>query len=144
MAQQGGQRCCSLLQVIEIGAEHDQYWRRYSGSQRHGFLRCSCNLRYYRETKYQVMDQVNATIEMVEAPLRAEIKALKAERDDLKRQLTALPVYDPSYGDAVVLITDLKAERDKLRAALEEIASMEGYADYGQCDIARCALEESK
>jgi hypothetical protein len=48
-----------------------------------------------------------------------EIAALRAERDDLKRQLTALPVYDPSYGDAVVLIADLKAERDKLRAALE-------------------------
>jgi hypothetical protein len=37
------------------------------------------------------------------------------------------PLYDPIYGDAVVLITDLKAEiaalqteRDRLRAQLEE------------------------
>jgi hypothetical protein len=59
-----------------------------------------------------------------------EIAALKAERDDLKRQLTALPVYDPSYGDAVALITDLKAERDRLLEAL-------GYID----DVARRALE---
>ena len=51
--------------------------------------------------------------------LHAEIAALKAERDDLKRQLAA---YDPCYGDAVVLITDLKAERDRLRPALDRIA----------------------
>jgi hypothetical protein len=81
------------------------------------------------------------------------------------------PLYDPIYGDAVVLITDLKAEiaalkaeravlqgvvtsyamterelkaeRDWLRAALERIAH--GETDgWGGAEIARRALEQSK
>jgi hypothetical protein len=54
-----------------------------------------------------------------------EIAALKAERDRL-----------------VIIADAIQAERDRLRAALEEIVKMEGYADYErQCDIARRVLD---
>jgi hypothetical protein len=71
-------------------------------------------------------------------------------------------IYDPLYGDAVVLITDLKAERDRLRAALERIvdrlrAALERIVDDDTVDtdvymsmkredmvaLARRALEDS-
>ena len=84
------------------------------------------------------------------------------------------PLYDPIYGDAVVLITDLKAEiaalqteRDRLRAqleerlyetaprlanenkglraALEEIANLDGLRTTGEAEgIARRELERDQ
>jgi regulator of replication initiation timing len=66
-----------------------------------------------------------------------EFEAVKAERDDLKRQLTALPIYDPSYGDAVVLISDLKTERDKLFEENGKLAAV-----YAERDRLRAALEQ--
>ena len=69
--------------------------------------------------------------------MRAVIAAIGGEMSDPVKSPD--PLYDPTYGDAVVLITDLRAERDRLRAALEEIANAP--LPKWACDIARRALE---
>jgi cell division protein FtsB len=84
------------------------------------------------------MDPASMSVEIEQ--LRAEIERLKKENEDLRRWKAMDKPLTAAMGVVVADIQQLRAQNDKLRAALQEIAFENPSRPPAEC--ARRALEE--